>query len=135
MCLQCRRPGFHPWVGRSPGEGKGNPLQYSWLKNSTKGGAWKAIVHGAAKSQTRLSDFTFFLSRYTFTEIICPWLADCPKWETDTDWFAYVCSLSFQWWIKQQILMTTYNDYKIISLCLNVWKHFHPQCFAELGLF
>ena len=41
------------------GEGNGNPLQYSCLENSTGGGAWKATVHGVAKSQTRLSDFTF----------------------------------------------------------------------------
>ena len=31
--LQCGRPGFHPWVRRSPGEGDGNPLQYSCLEN------------------------------------------------------------------------------------------------------
>ena len=30
---QCRRLGFNPWVGRSPGEGNGNPLQYSCLGN------------------------------------------------------------------------------------------------------
>ena len=33
VCLQCRRPGFDPWVGRSSGEGNGNPLQYSCLEN------------------------------------------------------------------------------------------------------
>ena len=41
------------------GEGKGNPLQYSCLENPMDGGAWWAAVHGVAKSQTRLSDFTF----------------------------------------------------------------------------
>ena len=80
-CLQCRRPQFNPWVGkipggghgnslskesacnvgdlglipglgRSPGEKKGYPLQYSGLKNSMD-----SIVHGVAKSQTLLSDF------------------------------------------------------------------------------
>ena len=40
-------------------EGNGNPLQYSCLENPMDGGAWWAIVHGVAKSQTRLSDFTF----------------------------------------------------------------------------
>ena len=40
--------------GRSPGEGHGNPLQYSCLKNPMDRGAWWAMVHGAAKSQTRL---------------------------------------------------------------------------------
>ena len=41
-----------PWLGRSPGEGKGCPLQNSGLENSRD-----CIVHGVAKSQTLLSDF------------------------------------------------------------------------------
>ena len=40
-------------------EGNGTPLQYSCLENPIGGGAWQAAVHGVAKSQTRLSDFTF----------------------------------------------------------------------------
>ena len=40
-------------------EGNGTPLQYSCLENPMDGGAWKAAVHGVAKGQTRLSDFTF----------------------------------------------------------------------------
>ena len=44
--------------GRSPGEGNGNPLQYSCLENPMGGGDWQAIVHGVAKSLTRLSNFT-----------------------------------------------------------------------------
>ena len=41
------------------GEGSGIPLQYSCLENPIDGGAWWAAVHEVAKSQTRLSDFTF----------------------------------------------------------------------------
>ena len=41
------------------GEGKGTPLQYRCPENPMDGGAWWATVHGVAKSQTRLSDFTF----------------------------------------------------------------------------
>ena len=41
------------------GEGNGNPLQYSCLENPMDGGAWWATVHGVAKSQTWLSNFTF----------------------------------------------------------------------------
>ena len=52
-------PGLIPGSGRSLGEGNGNPLQYSCLENPIEGGAWWATVHGVAKSQTRLSDFTF----------------------------------------------------------------------------
>ena len=99
VCLQCRRPGFDPWVGKIPwrrkwqnakaqwlkkkkkkylpanaedtgdtgsipgwvmnSEGRhGNPLQYYCLENPMVGGAWWATVHRAAKSRTRLSDFT-----------------------------------------------------------------------------
>ena len=54
-------PGLIPGLGRSPGEGNGNLLQYSFLENSMDGGAWWATVHGVAKSWTRLSDFTFTL--------------------------------------------------------------------------
>ena len=55
--------GSIPWLGRSPGEGNGNPLQDSCLENSMDQGAWQATVHGVAKSWTRLSDFTFTLGR------------------------------------------------------------------------
>ena len=48
--------GSIPGSGRSPGEGNGNPLQYSCLENSMDRGAQQATVHGVAKSQTRLSD-------------------------------------------------------------------------------
>ena len=55
ICLQCRRHrrcGFNPWVWKIPGEGNGNPLQYSCLGNPMEREAWRATVHGAAKSQT-----------------------------------------------------------------------------------
>ena len=44
--------GSIPVLGRSPGEGNGNPLQYSCLENSMDGGAWQATVHVVAKSWT-----------------------------------------------------------------------------------
>ena len=43
------RPGFDPGLGRSPGGGHGNPLQYSCLENPMERGAWWATVHGVAK--------------------------------------------------------------------------------------
>ena len=58
--------GSIPGLGRSPGEGNGNPLQYSCLENPMDRGAWWAIVHGVAKSWTRLSDFTFTLTIQSF---------------------------------------------------------------------
>ena len=56
-----------PGWGRSPGEEKGNPLQYSCLENSTDRGARQVTVHGAAKNWTGLSNtfttFTLILMR------------------------------------------------------------------------
>ena len=49
-------PGLIPGLGGSPGEGNDNPLQCSCLENSTERGAWRAMVHGVAKSQALLSD-------------------------------------------------------------------------------
>ena len=46
--------GSIPGLGRSPGEGKGCPFQYSGLEN-----AMDSLVHGVAKGQTQLSDFHF----------------------------------------------------------------------------
>ena len=50
-----RDAGSIPGSGKSSGEGNGNPLQYSYLGNPMDKGAWQAIVHGFAKSQTLLS--------------------------------------------------------------------------------
>ena len=45
-----RDAGSIPGLGRSPGEGHGNPLQYSCLENPMGRGAWQAMVHGVAES-------------------------------------------------------------------------------------
>ena len=49
-----RDMGSIPGLGRSPGEGNGNPLQYSCLENPMDREAWLATVHRVTKSQTRL---------------------------------------------------------------------------------
>ena len=51
---EVRDAGSVSGLGRSPGEGHGNPLQYSCLENPMASGAWWAIVHKVAKSQTQL---------------------------------------------------------------------------------
>ena len=43
-------PGLIPWLGRYPGEGNDNPLQYTCLENSMDRGAWQATVHEVIKS-------------------------------------------------------------------------------------
>ena len=65
--------GLIPGSGRSPGEGNGNPLQYSCLENPTNGGAWWATVHGVAKSQT-----TVRLHFHFHLQLICRSKADLP---------------------------------------------------------
>ena len=47
--------GFFPGLRRSPGEGNGDPLQYSCLENPMDRGAWPATAHGVTKGLTRLS--------------------------------------------------------------------------------
>ena len=49
-----RDKGSIPGLGRSPGEGHGNPLQYSYLENPMNRGVWWATVNRVAKSQTGL---------------------------------------------------------------------------------
>ena len=49
-------------LGRAPGKGNGNPLQYSCLEISTDRGAWRATVYGVTERWKQLSDYTFFLS-------------------------------------------------------------------------
>ena len=53
-----RDMGLIPGSGRSPGEGNGNPLQYSCLGNPMDRGAWWATVHGVARSRTRLKQLS-----------------------------------------------------------------------------
>ena len=62
QCRRCKRCGFKLWVGRFPGGGHGNLLQYSWLENSMDKEAWQATVHMSVKSWTWLK----WLSRHTY---------------------------------------------------------------------
>ena len=48
--------GSIPGSGRSPGEGSGYPLKYSYLENPMDRGAWRATVHMVTKNQTQMSD-------------------------------------------------------------------------------
>ena len=56
--LNVRDTGSLLELGRSPGEGNGNPLQYSCLENPTDRGAWGSTVHGIAQSQTQLKQLS-----------------------------------------------------------------------------
>ena len=70
-----RDMGSIPGLGRSPGEGYGNPLQYSCLENPTNTRGWWATVHSVAKSQTRLKQ----LSTHAHTlRLPCPQMPEFP---------------------------------------------------------
>ena len=63
--------GSIPGSGRSPGEGNGNPLQYSCLENSMDGGTSQATVHGVSKSLTLLSLFTLLSQDIEYISLCC----------------------------------------------------------------
>ena len=69
--------GLIPGLVRSPGEGKGYPLQYSGLENSLD-----CIVHGVTKSWTPLSDFHNLLHSFTICKIESQW--EFPVWLRET---------------------------------------------------
>ena len=58
--------GLIPWLGRSLGVGNGHSFQYSCLQNPMDRGAWQAIVHGVAKSWTRLSMHALIMQLFFF---------------------------------------------------------------------
>ena len=86
---------------RSPGEGNGNPLQYSCLENPVDWGAWWATVHGVAKSRTRLSNFTshhLFIRRNIFHVSVDTFIS-VHEGETMTE----LSDSRFDFWTYQEI--------------------------------
>ena len=58
-----------PGLGRSPGEGNGNPFQYSCLRNYMDRGAWQAIVHRVTQSQTQLKGLSMHMLNINLLEL------------------------------------------------------------------
>ena len=80
------------------GEGNGTPLQYSCLENPMDGGAWWAAVHGVAKSQTRLSYFTFTFHSLTGEGNGNPLRYSCLENPRDRGaWWAAVYGVAQSW--------------------------------------
>ena len=96
--------------GRSPGEGNGNPLQYSCLKNPMDEGAWQARVHGIAES-----DMTERLG----THSVLHFEASC-----------YIFSISFTWWVSA---LPVRNSSRVISGRMLPWHLCSPEgCLCSL---
>ena len=76
--------GSIPGSGRSPGEGNGNPFQYSCLGNFMDRGAWWAIVHGVTKSRTQLSDWKFIHSHFILSAYTPGFLTYCEQLKNRT---------------------------------------------------
>ena len=64
-----KEAGSIPELGRSPGEGNGNPLQHSCLENPMDRGTWRAALHGISQSQTRLKQLSMHSYIYIFSQI------------------------------------------------------------------
>ena len=104
------QPGY--WLGSSPGEGNGYPLQYSCLENSIDRGAWRATVHGVTKSQTRLSADTCLagwaglreLESTTLLNVLKPTSSgcvDCGAFPLTPDELMLLPCFQWQWLIWQ----------------------------------
>ena len=70
QCRRQKRRGSIPGWGRSRGEGRGNPFQYSCLENTMDRGAWQATVHGGAQSWTRLKWLTTHISVHVIWQLL-----------------------------------------------------------------
>ena len=79
--------GSIPGLGRSPGAGNGNPLQYSCLENPMDRGVWRAVIHRVTKSLTQLKG----LSTHTHLNLYCPLKAD----EFFLSFFTFACHFIF----------------------------------------
>ena len=86
ICRQAgdtRDSGLIPELGRSPGEGNGNPLQYSCLGNPMDGGTWRATGHGVAKNWMQLSTYTpsqcMNSKHFVKNLMLSPWQLFCYK--------------------------------------------------------
>ena len=79
--------GSIPGLGRSPGEGNGYPLQYSYLENSMDREAWQAAVHGGSQRVRHNSMTNTYLLTYPYLRL--------PPWAPE--FFAAIRQISVQW--------------------------------------
>ena len=113
-----RDAGLIPGSGRSLGRGNGNPLQYSCLENPTDRGAWPAIVHRAAKSLTRLSNWECTHTSYPHRQI--------PEYEWLDPILIFSNMESSKWWSRGSVPLSLSRRRLIKALPYSVFD-FHCQ--------
>ena len=99
--------GSIPGLGRSPRGRNGNPLLYSCLGNPMDRGAWWATIHGVAKRQTQLSDWTHIVESFQIITLYASSVSlegtveNEKGWEENTNWiycsWPQACPTSKQW--------------------------------------
>ena len=101
-------PGSFPGLGRSAGEGNGNPLQYSCLENPMDGGAWWITVHGVAESDTtkwlhfKLPELSSCICSCLRARDLSTWCSEPRRGVEDLSWGLgsleeRICALYFLW--------------------------------------
>jgi len=121
---------FYKSVSSFKGEANGNPLQYSCLANPMEGGAWWAAVHGVAKSQTQLSNFTFSFHFHALEKEMARTL-QCSCLENPRErgaWWAAVYG------VAQSRTQLKWLSSSIPSLFSSVQLLSHVQLFATLWI-
>ena len=146
-------PGLIPRLGRSPGEGNGNPLRYSCLENPMDRGAWQATIHGVADSQPHLGNYHFQPLCLNGDKLSLPGLEKALLVELDSDtiffpWKKGKCCWSN--WGKSQCVMysflSAYTELIVCSLGFSIigigfsymermmeTKWWHPACLSLQG--
>ena len=125
--MHTRDPSSIPGSRRSLGEGNGNSIQYSCLENSTNRGAWRAIVHGVAKSQTPLSMHTR-THTHTHTRVcVCVWVFWAQHLES--------CVSNCHYYDKDKGNARCYETAQLEDLILSMgWKMSHSKlCFKLIS--
>ena len=107
-CLQCRRPGFDPWVEEIPWRRKSQPIPYSCLGNYMDRGSWWATVHGIARVGhdlvTKPPPPPYFLDERS-VPVFCLF-------------FKLDCSFSYRWVLREIIILFQICHLQIFSLSL-----------------
>ena len=124
IARDAREGSLIPVLGRSPGVGNGNPLQYSCLENSIYRGAWRAPVYGFAESDVTKQTLTHM---HTHTVV----LQYCISFRWTEKWFSYTCIDTYMF-IYKSILVQIIFHYRLLqniehsSLCYTICPYHLP---------